>query len=142
MAYMVARPAKARAMVAWSEYSSSPPTGSPVAIRDTWMPSGLIQVRFFKMFDKFQHFTAFLGLAVLLCAVWTSLGASTSRMLRAVLLILAAYGILDELTQSFIPGRTPDLYDWAADMLGSIAGAGAFAILRETFRGQDSAVTS
>src|SRR3954462_11655467 len=41
-AYMVARPARARAIVAWSEYSSSPPTGSPVAMRDTWTPSGLI----------------------------------------------------------------------------------------------------
>ena len=36
-----ARPASARAIVAWSAYSSSPPTGSPVAIRDTRTPSGL-----------------------------------------------------------------------------------------------------
>ena len=108
----------------------------------THLPSGLIPVRFFNVFDKFQHFTAFLGLAVLLCAVWTNLGASTFRMLVTVLLILAAYGVLDELTQSFIPGRTPDLYDWVADMLGSIAGAGAFGVIRECLRGHDCPVTN
>ena len=55
-------------------------------------------------------------------------GADWSRvtaggMLLAVLLTVA-YGLTDEVHQSFVPGRTPELRDLAADALGAAAGAG------------------
>ena len=35
----------------------------------------------------------------------------------------SVYGILDEFHQSFVPGRCPDVRDWAADTAGTFAGA-------------------
>ena len=37
-------------------------------------------------------------------------------------LLAAAYGLTDEFHQSFVPGRTPELRDAAADALGAAAG--------------------
>lgn len=34
--------------------------------------------------------------------------------------IVAGYGILDELHQHFVPGRTPDVYDALADAFGGL----------------------
>ena len=79
------------------------------------------------MSDKTMHYFAFFSLAVLVWAgfvfdkkvnwfkpkVWFFLG------------ILLLYGILDEVTQSFI-GRGANLYDLAADIIGA---AGGFLVL-------------
>ena len=35
------------------------------------------------------------------------------------LLIAAGYGVLDEFHQSFVPGRSPDVFDALADVLGA-----------------------
>lgn len=46
--------------------------------------------------------------------------------LRAVMLAVAlasAYGVTDEFHQSFVPGRVPDVADWAVDTAGALAGA-------------------
>ena len=55
-------------------------------------------------------------------------GADSSRItVGGVLLAVAltvAYGLTDEVHQSFVPGRTPELRDLAADALGAAAGAG------------------
>ena len=46
-----------------------------------------------------------------------------SSVLLAVVLI-SAFGVLDESVQQFTPGRSGgDLYDWIADTLGALAGA-------------------
>ena len=71
--------------------------------------------------DKYVHFGACFGLAVLL-----SLNSFLRLRMRfgvyvRVLLILAIYGALDELTQ--IPvGRSCDIYDWLADVGGAMLG--------------------
>ena len=76
--------------------------------------------------DKFNHFIAF--------AVGGWLTASALRLSRPqasvagrivlAVLLVAAFGALDEALQTFTPGRTGgDLYDWIADFLGAIAGA-------------------
>jgi peptidoglycan/LPS O-acetylase OafA/YrhL len=49
------------------------------------------------------------------------------RRLALVLVALAAcslYGVTDELHQAFVPGRTPDVLDWATDTLGAALGVG------------------
>lgn len=80
----------------------------------------------FKFWDKAQHVFAF-AIGGVLAAL--ALRASYPRMavirvgVRAVLLI-AAFGVLDEALQTMTPGRTgADLTDWAADVLGATAGA-------------------
>ena len=37
---------------------------------------------------------------------------------------IAAFGALDELLQTFTPGRSGgDIFDWTADLIGAVAGA-------------------
>lgn len=76
--------------------------------------------------DKLIHFMAFaLGgwLAANALRLGQPHGPKYLQSAVAVLLI-AAYGALDELHQLYTPGRSgADLYDWIADFLGSGAGA-------------------
>jgi VanZ family protein len=79
-----------------------------------------------RSWDKVEHVAAFAGLAVLLCvagALW--LGAS-QRLLALVLGLLALYGLVDEMTQRFLPYRMPDSGDWLANMLGAGLGLSLF----------------
>jgi VanZ family protein len=39
--------------------------------------------------------------------------------------ITIVYGVTDEFHQSFVPGRSADAYDLAADAAGALAGTGA-----------------
>ncbi len=65
------------------------------------------------------------GYAVLggltLLALGTERG--TRRAIALAIIISSAYGVSDEFHQSFVPGRTPDLFDWGVDTLGAAAGA-------------------
>ncbi len=54
-------------------------------------------------------------------AEWARVSAG-GALLAAVL--AAAYGLTDEFHQSFVPGRTAELRDAAADAAGAAAGAG------------------
>jgi VanZ family protein len=76
--------------------------------------------------DKLMHTSAFAGLAFLLASAWQQLtGRLTGRHLCAAWLLLAAYGVVDELTQ--IPvGRSCDIRDWVADISGITVGLLAF----------------
>ncbi len=74
-------------------------------------------------FDKVAHFGVYGGLAFL--AARGAHGYGSTRLRAAVLgaLLAAAYGATDEVHQSFVPGRTMELLDLAADALGAAAGA-------------------
>lgn len=73
--------------------------------------------------DKVFHFGSYAVLAVLLTG-WFALrhGWRWKGALWAVA-IAAVYGIVDELTQIPVPGRTADAVDWLADVSGASAGA-------------------
>jgi VanZ family protein len=76
-------------------------------------------------FDKIEHFLAYTVLAAA-AGLWISSGAWRRRGWGCFLLIAgiaAAYGLIDEIHQSFVPGRDCSLWDWLADVLGSFAGA-------------------
>ena len=60
--------------------------------------------------DKMLHFLLYGGLGFLLFG--------TGQRIPYCLLILAAAGAVDESYQSLIPGRSPDVLDWLADMAG------------------------
>ena len=76
--------------------------------------------------DVMAHAVAYAALgATMLRAV---AGADRSRItvggvLLAVVLTVS-YGLTDEIHQAFVPGRTPELRDLAADAAGAAAGAG------------------
>ena len=76
--------------------------------------------------DKTGHLVAYAGLA-LLCVRAVGGGLPRRVVLRAAALALAiaaAYGIFDELHQSFVPGRSADIRDWFADVSGALIGIG------------------
>lgn len=86
--------------------------------------------------DKGVHAALYLVLGFL--AVRALLSERTARVWQLLVLIavLVAFGGLDELHQRWIPGRTADPKDWAADTVGSTAGlvAGIFRGRRRTAR--------
>ena len=45
------------------------------------------------------------------------------RQVWGIVVLVTLYGILDELHQQFVPGRTVDIYDVIANMAGGMAGA-------------------
>jgi VanZ family protein len=70
------------------------------------------------------HSAAYLGLAVLLVRALAGglprrIGA---RVAVTALLIAVAYGVSDEVHQSYVPGRVADAYDVATDAIGALAG--------------------
>jgi VanZ family protein len=80
----------------------------------------------FIFWDKANHFGAY--------ALGGWLAASALRVSRSVVriagaatlavIIVAAFGALDELLQTFTSGRSGgDIFDWTADLLGAVAGA-------------------
>jgi len=82
-------------------------------------------------FDKFQHLLAYFVLAAAL-GLWFSRESWQIRRPRAFiisLLIASAYGIIDEVHQSFVPGRNASIWDWFADTLGAVLGAVALMLL-------------
>jgi VanZ family protein len=78
--------------------------------------------------DKVAHAGIYAVLGALACVAvrttWTIRGPS-SVLLASVLAL--SYGVTDELHQRFVPGRSPDVYDVAADGLGALVGAVAAA---------------
>jgi VanZ family protein len=81
--------------------------------------------------DKVEHLGAFAGLAFLLSAAAATLGIAPRRAIAAVFAMTAVYGIFDEVTQAFVPYRTPDFQDWIADLLGAGLGITAYSIAHE-----------
>ena len=83
------------------------------------------------------HFVAYTGLAVLTARATTrGLRNVSWRAVLAAILISSLYGVTDEYHQLYVPGRTFDVLDMAADALGSIVGATgvwAWSIIRRRF---------
>ena len=81
--------------------------------------------------DKLQHLLAYgaLGFAI---GLWISPAFWKRRPIPAILLTTAigsAYGVIDEIHQYFVPGRHSDVWDWAANTLGSLLGALAIMLI-------------
>ena len=83
--------------------------------------------------DKVAHFGAYALLAWLL-----AFAAGRSRLPIALAVVLGLlYGATDEIHQSFVPGRSPDVLDWFADAAG--VAAATFAYVRRRARRAQSA---
>ena len=82
-------------------------------------------VQFFDISDKIKHFSAYLGLAVLLGLnlhfqeKWKSFA---QHYLSYTFIICTAYGLIDEIHQIFVPNRSAEFLDWVADLSGAILG--------------------
>ncbi|MEO6405308.1 MAG: VanZ family protein [Ferruginibacter sp.] len=76
----------------------------------------------FPYFDKFVHATLFAIQAFLF--IWPARLITTdkpqlNKWLIAIVLANIEWGFITELLQLLVPGRSFDLTDWAADILGS-----------------------
>ena len=66
-------------------------------------------------YDKLAHFTYYGGMAALL------LHALGLRWLWVPLLLVPVVGFFDEWNQVYIAGRDASVWDWVADVLGTMA---------------------
>lgn len=80
----------------------------------------------FAFWDKLNHFAAFAvggWLAAAALRVSRPQAGTAASVVLAVILV-AAFGVLDEAVQTLTPGRAGgNLDDWVADALGATAGA-------------------
>ncbi|WP_191014735.1 VanZ family protein [Treponema zioleckii] len=70
--------------------------------------------------DKVVHLICYAGLSF-----WVSFACNikAKRQFALPALITSAYGIIDEIHQSLVPGRTASIFDWMADSFGGVLGA-------------------
>ena len=80
--------------------------------------------------DKVEHFTAYSTLTLCVLVGWElSIGLLEAKHYFAVWLAGTLYGAIDEVTQ--IPvGRSCDVNDWAADVVGIVCGILVFRAIR------------
>lgn len=71
--------------------------------------------------DWIAHFCMYFGLGFLFARVWWISGRRIA-LLPLVWVGMAAFGLLDELHEKFIPGRGYELMDLLMDACGSAAG--------------------
>lgn len=76
--------------------------------------------------DKTKHYVAYFGLGILLC--FASSGRPGIRRFGTAAAIAIGYGVVDELTQTLVPGRHCDPYDVLADATGALTAIGLYAI--------------
>ena len=91
--------------------------------------------------DKVEHLLAYFGLSFLLYLAL--LFQKKFFLLRNnaalfALLIVFAYGIIDELHQLMVPGRSCELMDFLADVFGGILGVITLKILFRYYKFQES----
>ena len=77
-------------------------------------------------FDKLVHAAIFFVLCWLIFRATADMPQSITRPMRLylALVITIVYGFTDEFHQLYVPGRTADIYDMAADGFGGIVFVG------------------
>ena len=81
--------------------------------------------------DKAVHFVCF-GALSMCWALWFSLYLWKEKPLKCAALctlFTSVYGAIDEVHQSFTPGRCAGADDWLADTLGALLGAAVCVVL-------------
>jgi VanZ family protein len=105
----------------------------PIAFLATHAPVDKIEPVVGAMrYDKFYHFGAYALLGAILTLLMAARYGIRRRWAFYAIGIAAAYGIIDELTQRPF-GRTPDINDWVADLIGATCGATSAAIIFQSF---------
>lgn len=78
----------------------------------------------FQSADKLAHAVVYFILGYLIIRAVTAGSRNTIQWKSGLLLMLIGifYGASDEFHQLFVPGRSADLLDWVADILGVVLG--------------------
>ena len=56
-------------------------------------------------------------------------GTNRMKKIPLPIVITSVYGIIDEIHQSFTPGRECSFFDWVADTLGAVFGSICFVLV-------------
>lgn len=88
----------------------------------TSIPGTSLPVLPFQYFDKVVHLAIYGVLGWLTARAWTS-GSRVSAAALVAIVLVSCFGALDEWHQQFIPQRSMELLDWAADTTGAAIGA-------------------
>lgn len=88
----------------------------------TSIPGSRIPVLPFRHFDKIVHLAIYGVLGWLTARAWANGSRVTAAALVAIALV-SCFGAFDEWHQQFIPLRSMELLDWAADTTGAAIGA-------------------
>jgi VanZ family protein len=80
-----------------------------------------------RVWDKLLHVIEYAGLAALVVRALVRERVAWRRALVVAALVASAYGASDEYHQAFVPGRDATPRDWAADTVGGLIGAAAYA---------------
>jgi VanZ family protein len=88
----------------------------------TSIPGSYLPVLPVRNFDKIVHFAIYGVLGWLAVRAWAG-GSRLTAAALAVVVLISCFGALDEWHQQFIPQRSMDLRDWAADTTGAMFGA-------------------
>ena len=80
--------------------------------------------------DKLVHCICFAGLAFWVEFAVFSKEKITFSIIFAILFV-CVYGIIDEIHQSFTPGRSASVFDWIADSLGAAIGSFLYLLARK-----------
>ncbi len=84
--------------------------------------------------DKVVHFLGYAGLAFLAAVVVFRRSRWSYRTAWMLLLGLGAYAAVDELLQIPVPGRSADVWDGVADILGAAAGIIIFRLVQKALQ--------
>ena len=88
--------------------------------------------------DKTAHFLIYgvLGAAMIRALARGRSAAMTLPAILAAIALTTLYGVTDEFHQSFVPPRTPDILDIAADAAGACAGVIVLTLLARLVSGR------
>lgn len=87
--------------------------------------------------DKIEHFLGYFFLTILLSNLLyfqNRKGKIKRFPITASLIIVASYGMVDELHQYFIPGRFCDINDWIADVIGAVVAGLIYFLIKKYFQ--------
>ena len=76
--------------------------------------------------DKLVHLVCFAGLAF-----WVAFGFNLKKYSQFWIssIFVSVYGIIDEIHQSFTPGRFVSFFDWCCDSIGAVLGSLIFVFV-------------
>ena len=87
----------------------------------------IVQMPSFNYADKAIHFVCYAGLAF-----WMAFAYKAKQFVKKdmgiPIILTSVYGIIDEIHQSFVPGRSCSVFDWIADTTGAFLGVLVFIL--------------
>lgn len=103
--------------VIWWSSSTSPTARAP----STWQA----------LLHNAAHVVAFFGIAALAELAIAGACLPERRAARLAVLLAATYGAIDELHQSFVPGRVSSVGDWLTDVCGACLAVAVVSFVHE-----------